>query len=87
MFRARAEHRELTRELEILTQLISLNGNSDRLRLEQSRIYVGLIDAFAQAAWKRGDRSALTSAHMGYQDAMSLVERAIDGRDLAYDRP
>lgn len=88
LFRARAEHRELSNDLEMMSRLISYGyaGSSDRLHLEQSRIYVGLIEAFAGEAWARGDTGAVTSARLGYQDAVTLVEAAIQGRDLALGR-
>ena len=87
LFNARAEHLARSRELRVLSGLSSLEGNSDRLRLEQSRIYTGLLEAFARSAWARGERATLESVTRGYADSSALMERAIKGRDHGYQRP
>jgi hypothetical protein len=90
LFYSRAYHAEVVDDLNRLAQLQKGYASNDQRRLESTRIFVGLAEAFAEKAWHgsagavRADTiRALTQA---YDRTIDDVELTIRGFDLLVGR-
>ena len=86
LFYNRAYHREVLADLQLLQRLETYRTSEDRARYEQSRIYAGLIEAFAQRAWDAGHPGAIDALNGAYDVSITTVEYAIKGYTLLIGR-
>jgi hypothetical protein len=86
LYHNRAYHAELLADLRSLARLKKGYRASDRTRLEQGRIYIGLSESFAARAWPRRP-DVITALNRAYEQSIRTVELTIGGYDRLAARP
>jgi hypothetical protein len=81
LFKQRAAHAAAMADLATMAELIRSGQNHDRMRLEQCRVYIGLVEALAARRWQQ-EPQVLNAVSLAYAQSLAIAERAI----LGYDR-
>jgi hypothetical protein len=76
----RAYHAELLADLRLLSQLQKGYAGTDRTRLEQGRMYIGLVERFAARAWHQRPQ-VIDELNQAYEQSIRTVELTIGGYD------
>lgn len=91
LFYNRAYHAEVIDELAMLAAMQKGYASSDRRRLEASRVFIGLAEAFAARAWREPEqaarKAALGALNRAYEAAIQDAEHTLHGFDLLVGRP
>ncbi len=86
LYYKRAYHAELMTDLRLMSQLRKGYAAADRMRLEQGRIYVALVEAFAVRAWAQ-QPSVIDEVNLAYDQSIRIAELTIGGYDLLVGAP
>lgn len=81
LFYGRAYHAEVLADLHRLQGLETYRASADRLRYEQSRMFVALAEALAERAWEAGDPRVIRALNRAYDQAIDRVELTLRGYD------
>lgn len=91
LFYNRAYHAEVVDDLGLLAGLHKGYASNDRRRLESTRVFVGLSEAFAEHAWRSrvptARRRAISDLNRAYEMAIQDVELTLRGFDLLVGHP
>lgn len=82
LFYNRAYHAELLEKFQILNRLQFLRPNHNQTHYHTQRIYIGLVEAFAQRAWQRGMLNAISQLNRQYDHSIEIAEHQLKGYDM-----
>jgi hypothetical protein len=87
LFYGRAYHTEVLEELRKMGGLTTYRPTDDLARYHQSRIYAGLIEAFAERAWVGGETAPVVRAlNDAYDLSITTVEYTLKGYNALISR-